>query len=64
MSLALDDGAQVLGGGGHVAGDAQVVNPVDGLGAGDFLKNLGDLRVTLLHCALSVGVVLQVGESL
>ena len=64
LGLALDDGAEVLGGGGEVAGDAEVVHAVDGLGTGDFLEDLGDLGVALLQGAVGVGVVLQVGEGL
>ena len=64
LGLALDDDPQVLGGGRQVAGDAQVIDAMDGLSPGHFLENLGDLGVALLHGALGVGVVLQVSESL
>ena len=62
--LAVSDRPEGFNRGGHVARHAQVVDAVLRLGDGHFLKNPGDLRVAFLHCALSVGVVLQVGQRL
>ena len=64
LGLALNDVPEVLDRAGEIAGDAQVVDAVDGLGSSDLLENLGDLGVALLHGPLGVGVVLQVGQGL
>ena len=39
-----------------------MVDAVDGFGAGDFLKDLGDLGQAFFQCLTGVGVVLQVGQ--
>ena len=64
QSLSLDDGPQVFGGGREVAGHAQVVDAVHRFSAGHLLENLGHLRVSLLHRALGVGVIFQIGQRL
>ena len=53
---------QVFQAGANIAGNSQVVDAVNRLGSGDFLKNLGDFRQTLFHRLDGVGVVFQVGH--
>jgi len=64
FGLAFSYRAQVLQSALDVSGNPEVVEAVNGLGSGDFLEDLGDLRKPFLQRAVGISVVLQVGQGL
>ena len=64
FGLAFSDRAQVLQSAPDVSGNPEVVQAVNGLGSGDFLEDLSDLRKPFFQRAVGISVVLQVGQGL
>ena len=64
FGFSFGDRPQILQSAADVSGNPEVVEAVNRLGSGYFLKDLGYLWEALFQRPVSIGVVFEVGESL
>ena len=62
--LPFNYGAQVLQGTAHFSGYIEVVQPMNGLGAGHFLEHLGNFGMPLLQGLVGEGVIFEMSQRL